>query len=348
MALDLRKKGFQARSILVVKLSSLGDIILITPCLRALRKAFPDSRIHLAVESRWADAVRNDPNLDSLIECSSQVQLSPHYLVDVYRRLSAVGRFDLALDLQGTRRSAAWVYLSRARIQAGRGERRPGWSATSPTDRSRHAVLVSADFFQSIGIPVTSLAPQIHPAATDARSLDDTLNVLGLLHSDFVVLNPFSRWPAKEWPEKRVGELAGKIWREYGIRVVISGSPVEAERAKSVARLDSSGETVSLAGCLTLGQALCLYRRARLMVSCDSGPMHAAAALGTPVVALFGPTHPEHTGPWGASHRILQASRPANHHAYRSKEAARHMEALSVDMVFQAVKTMLEARAVAQ
>ncbi len=163
MAIDLREFASRIRRILVVKLSSLGDVVMITPCLRALRQTFPHAQIHLAVESRWADAVRRNPNIDSLLECPSQVELTPRYLLDVYRRLSAAGPFDLALDFQGTRRSAAWVYLSRARIQAGRGQRRPGWKATAITDQAQHAVLVCADFCRSIGIPVMELSPEIHP-----------------------------------------------------------------------------------------------------------------------------------------------------------------------------------------
>jgi lipopolysaccharide heptosyltransferase I len=344
MALDAGEHASRVRRILVVKLSSLGDIILSTPCLRALRRVFPEARIHLAVEGRWADAVRGNPNLDGLIECSSQTRLSPRYLFDVHRRLSAAGPFDLALDFQGTRRSAAWIYLSRATIQAGRGERRPGWTATAPTDRSRHAVLVCADFCRSIGIPVTALDPEIHLAGDDERVLDDILDSLGLLHSDFVVLNPFSSWPAKEWPVGRAAELTGRIQRDLGLRVVVNGSALEAQRAESIVRLNPSAGSVSLAGRLALGQALCLFRRARLMVSCDSGPMHAAAALGTPVLALFGPTHPGHTGPWGEGHRVLQVSRPADHHAYRSNEGTRHMEALDVEMVFTAVKELMDAK----
>jgi ADP-heptose:LPS heptosyltransferase len=335
MALDLREFSSRLRRILVVKLSSMGDIIMATPCLRALRLAFPGAQLHLAIESRWADVVRQNPNVDALIECSSETQLSPRYLLDVHRRLSAAGPFDLALDFQGTRRSAAWVYLSRAKIQAGRGRHRPGWKATAPIDRTLHAVRASADFCQSIGVPVASLAPEIHLNPHDNLTFD------GIPPGDFVLLNPFTHWPTKDWPAPRAADLAARISRKLGMRVVLTGSSHEAARAQSVVQMDSSGSAVSLAGCLTLAQALCLFRRARLMVSCDSGPMHAAAALGTPVVALFGPTHPEHTGPWGEGHRVVQALRPTDHHAYRSSDAMQYMAALDVDTVFQAVREML-------
>ena len=343
MAIDLRELSPQLRRVLVVKLSSLGDIILITPCLRALRQTLPNAEIHLAVERRWADAVRGNPNIDRTIEWSSQVELSPRYLWDVYRRLSAAGPFDLALDFQGTRRSAAWVYLSRAAIQAGRGQRRPGWKATARTDHSRHAVLVCANFCESVGIAVPDLNPEIHPDPADDGIVNHILDARDLPRTDFIVLNPFSRWTSKDWPARQAAELAGRISRELGACVIVTGSAHEAARAESLVRIEGSGNIVTLTGQLTLGQALCLFRRARLMVSCDSGPMHAAAALGTPVVALFGPTHPEHTGPWGEGHRVLQASRPAHHHAFRSKDALHYMAALDSDAVFQTVKDMMVA-----
>ena len=345
MAFDLREHCSQVRRILVVKLSSLGDIILITPCLRALRRMFPAAEIHLAVESRWRDAVRGNPNLTSTIECSSQVDLSPRYLMDVYRRLATVGPFDLALDFQGTRRSAAWVYLSRARIQAGRGQTRPGWKATARTDHSRHAVLVCVDFCRSIGIPVTDLNPELHLDPNDDRALDRSLDTAGLPGAGFVVLSPFSRWTTKDWPASRAAEFAERVSRNLKTHVVVSGSGNEAERALSVVRRAGCGNVVSLAGQLTLGQAFCLFRRARVMVSCDSGPMHAAAALGSPVVALFGPTHPEHTGPWGECHRVVQASRPEHHHAYRSNDAMQHMAAIDPEGVLSTVKEMMVAKA---
>ena len=103
----------------------------------------------------------------------------------------------------------------------------------------------------------------------------------------------------------------------------------------------SAACAISLAGRLTLAEALCLFRRARLMISCDSGPMHAAAALGTPVVALFGPTLPERTGPWGSEHVVLQAERPPEHHAYRSDDARRYISALTVDAMMAGVQRAL-------
>jgi len=332
-----------AGRILLVKLSSFGDIIHVTPCIRALREVYPRAEIMLAVESRWADVVRRNVHLTGLIECSSRVRLTPSYLWEVRRLLSKAGPFDMALDFQGTRRSAAWVYLSGARTKGGRGQSRPGWTSAVVPDNTQHAVKVCAGICLRMGVPVSSLDPEIYLDDDDERKLDGILRTAGLPPTGFVVLNPFSRWPSKDWPETQAAAVSDRISRELGIPVVLSGSSDDRPRAESLIRRMDPGSAVSLVGELNLGQALCLFRRARLMISCDSGPMHAAAALGTSVLALFGPTHSERTGPWGNVHRVLQASRPLHHHDYRSAEASRHMRALDSDVVFQAVKELLTA-----
>jgi heptosyltransferase-2 len=170
----LRSSPLPAR-ILAVKLSSFGDIIHVTPCLRALRQAFPRAEILLAVESRWADVVRRNRHLNGVIECSSQVRLSPSYLWEVRRLLAKAGPFDMALDFQGTRRSAAWVYLSGARIKAGRGQPRPFWKSAVAPDNGQHAVTVCSSICLSLGIPVPSLHPEIDLDEEDERSLDVVL-----------------------------------------------------------------------------------------------------------------------------------------------------------------------------
>ena len=333
--------------ILVVKLSSFGDVVLATASLRALRRAFPAADIRVAVERRWAPALAGSPDVNGLLEASSQGPLTPGHLRDVHRTLAAerrrAGPFDLALDLQGTRRSAAWIYLSGAKVKAGRGSPRPGWRLSLPLDRARHAVRGHAEVCERLGLSASDLGPALHTSARDEARVEAILGEAGLPPHGFVLLNPFSAWPSKGWSEAKAAELATRVASRTGERVVVTGGSAEALRAAAVVRLARPGSVLSLAGRLSLGEALCLYRRARLMISCDSGPMHAAAALGTKVVAIFGPTLPEHTGPWGDGHAVVQALRPPDHHAYRRGDAGRYMDALSMDAVAAAVLDALRA-----
>ncbi len=319
--------------ILIAKLSSFGDIIHATPCIRAVRRRFRRAEIVLAVEKRWAPLLRTNPNVDRIIEASSLTRLTPALLWDIRTRLSSARPFDFALDLQGTRRSAAWVYLSGASNKAGRGRPRPGWRTAVVPDLRKHAVVACAEVCGAAGVEVEDLEPEIFPDPRAEEAVDSLLASQGLPRSGLILLNPFSRWKSKSWP------AAAEFLERFDRPLVITGGPEEREAAERLA-----GErAVSLAGRLTLTESFSLLRRARLMISCDSGPMHAAAALGAPVVALFGPTHPERTGPWGSRHRVVQALRPAQHSAYRNDRHARYMSALTADMALEAVEQALRA-----
>jgi ADP-heptose:LPS heptosyltransferase len=329
------------RRILAVKLSSFGDVVHVTPCLRALRRAHPDADIRVVVERRWADVLRASPDVDGLVEASSRTRVTPSYLLEIRRALAATpGPIDLAIDFQGTRRSAAWIYASAARVKYGRGWPRPFWRRAVRPDLTRHAVEVCADVCRALAAPVDDLAPELHTSAADEQHVARVLARAGLPGDGFVVLNPFSRWDSKALDVATAAEVAMRTAALVGDTVVVSGGPEDAARAADVIRRAGS-RVVSLAGRLTLAEALCLLRRARLVISCDSGPMHAAAALGAPVVALFGPTHAERTGPWGAQHVVVQAERPPEHHAYRSDRARRYMGALTIETMLAAIEGAL-------
>lgn len=345
---DLKQLADSPVRILAVKLSSFGDIIHVTGALRAIRQALPHATITLAVEQRWADVVRNNPNVHALMECSARERLSLAYLAEVRSHFSRHRKFDVAIDFQGTRRSAAWIYLSGARIKVGRGRFRPGWHSAVDLDRTRHAVAVCAEVCRGIGVPVNDIDPEIHTGGLEEQRLDEFLDAERLPRSGFILFNPFSRWTSKSWPEQNAAAFVHQLKKCSERHLILTGGPQDQPRAEQLLRLLSPGTIRSLVGCLPLGQALCLYRRARLMVSCDSGPMHAAAAFGVPVVALFGPTHPEHTGPWGPNHCVVQALRPSSHHAYRNAMDASYMQAIDSRMVFEAVAAKLDSERVPQ
>ncbi len=327
--------------VLVVKLSSLGDVIHVTGALRAIRQSLPLARIALAVEGRWRDVVRNNPNVDLLVESSPQHRLSLSYLAEIHRSLAAHGPYDIALDFQGNRRSAAWVYLSRARVKMGRGHFRPGWRQAVVPNLTQHAVTVCADICRSIGIGVGDPAPEIHTDVREEERLEQLLAEEDIPSGGYVVLNPFSRWPSKSWPLDNVAEVIRRLQAATPLRLVLSGGPEDRDHAAALQRLLGPCAVPSLVGRLSLGAALCLFRRGRLMVSCDSGPMHAAAAFGVPTIALFGPTHAERTGPWGPRHRVIQARRPPNHHTYRGDPEGTHMRLLDADTILAAILSEL-------
>ncbi len=178
--------------------------------------------------------------------------------------------------------------------------------------------------------------------APDAnRRVADLLHGEGLPARGFILINPFSRWETKAWPIERYAALLPRLRGEFGLPLVITGSPGEAARAARLASAMAPGTAVSLAGRLGLGDLAALLARARLVVTGDSGPMHMAAAVGTPVVALFGPTWPERAGPWGEGHRVIQRWRSARYRAYRDPASAIGMTAIAVDDVRAAIAEAL-------
>jgi ADP-heptose:LPS heptosyltransferase len=325
----------------VVKLSSMGDVIHATGAVRAIRRALPRAHLTLAVEGRWAPVVRHNPHLDALVEVAPRNRLSLRLLWEARRSLAWSGPFDIAIDLQGNRRSAAWMYLGGAPIKVGRGGVRPGWRVAVLPDLSRHAVLVCADIVRSVGIDVQDPDPEIITSAEDEVRLDALLARHGLPSSGYVLLNPFSRWRSKNWPLDTAATVIRRLQAKTERPLVLTGALDDQAGAVELQARVAPRSLPSLLGRMTLGEALCCFRRARLMITCDSGPMHAAAALGVPVVALFGPTHPELTGPWGQGHRVIQARRPPTHYAYRSDPTGKYMRTISPESIVDAVLAAL-------
>jgi len=333
----------RVRHILVVKLSSLGDIVHVTPCLRALRQRFPQARVLMAVDRCFADVVRHNPHIDGLIEsdphCSGWLRRPLH----TRRSLSQLSgpRFDLAIDFQGVRRSALFVYLSHARFQAGRGGLRPGWDVVVHPRTGQHAVTVCADIARALNVPIHDLAPEVFLSPQADAILCKLLTSVDLPGDGFLLINPFSRWRSKEWPLDRYAQLIRRITHDWGLPVVLTGSHERTRQAEHLLDLIRSHRVVSLVGRLSLAQALCLYRHAGVMVTGDSGPMHIAAALGTRLIALFGPTLPECTGPWGPGHRIIQKRKPPTHHTYLKDLTNEYIGSIDVASVYQAVAETL-------
>ena len=336
----------RARRVLIVKLSSFGDVVHVTPCVRALRKACLNAELIVVTNRTWAPLFRSDPHIDGVIAADPAWSTFPSSFIGALDELAARKgpRFDLAIDFQGRPRSAAWIYASRASYRVGRGDFRPGWHRVVHPDSQRHAVLVCAEVAERAGIPVPDLEPKLFCSDAADRALEAKLRSAGAPLRDFVLANPFGRWPSKVWPVERWAALIRRIRDELGLPVIVSGGPGEEPQADRLRTLTGSSQATSMVGRTTVEEAICLYRRASLAVSGDSGPAHAAAAVGTPVLALFGPTWPEQTRPWGAGHRVIQASRAAFHHAYRDDAERRHIEAIDVASVFAEVFASAQVR----
>jgi ADP-heptose:LPS heptosyltransferase len=202
-------------------------------------------------------------------------------------------------------------------------------------------VLVCADIVRSLGIDVANPDPEIATSTGDEERLHALLAEQDLPDRGYILLNPFSRWRSKSWPLATAATVIRQLWTETGHMLLLTGGPDDRPAAIELQARVAPRSLPSLSGRMTLGEALCCFRRARLMITCDSGPMHAAAALGVPVVALFGPTHPECTGPWGQGHRVIQARRPPTPYAYRRDPLGEYMRSNSAESIVEAIHAAL-------
>jgi lipopolysaccharide heptosyltransferase I len=311
-----------ADRILLVKLSSLGDVVHALPVAAALRAARPGARLAWVVERREAAVLRGHPALDEVIEVDTRAWrrargaagalAAARALLALGRRLRAE-RFDVALDLQGLLKSGVLTAVSGAptRIGFGRGWSREPLSGVFTTVKVAPplAAVHVVDQYLALLAPLGIRTPRAVfdlPADDPAETrMDDVLASAGIKpRQRLVVVNPGAGRPDKRWPVSAFAELASRLLREAGAAVVVTWGPSERESAEAIV---AGARAALLAPPTDLHELIALLRRASVVVAADTGPLHLAAALGVPCVGLYGPTTARRNGPYGAGHRALQS-----------------------------------------
>jgi len=310
-------------NILIVKTSAIGDVIHTLPSLWSLRAHFPEAQITWLVEESAADLVIGHPAINRVLVARRKTWLKDLRAGRVSRALSGFlgfvrelrdTRYDLVIDFQGLLKSAMWVVLARGVRKAGFGQgmEHAEYSYLALNERvpavdmNQHAIDRSLLLLKGIGVPAADLRYEIPVSAQHESEAAALLRACGVREEDrMVTMNPVARWPTKLWDARSFAALADRLEGE-GIYVVFTGGPQDGPT------LDEIGGFMTrryrrLDGKTSLNQLAALYRRAQVVVTTDSGPMHLAAAVGTPVVALFGPTAPWRTGPYGPRHVVLRA-----------------------------------------
>jgi heptosyltransferase I len=255
-------------------------------------------------------------------------------------------RYDAALDLQGLLKSAALARASGARRvigfdRAGLRERQAGWflGERIPTDRRAHILRKNLSVLAALGItpPAVVRMPLVVPASPAADVIGEQAVAAG---GRFVLLNPGGGWPNKRWEPARFGELAARIQERLGLPSwVLWGPGDEALAGDVVAASRGAAREVPPT---TIGDVLALASRAALFVSGDTGPLHLAAAVGAPIVGLYGPTWPERNGPWSGDDEVISRAPACGcHHKRQCLRERRCLDDISVDNVFGAVQRRL-------
>jgi predicted lipopolysaccharide heptosyltransferase III len=297
-------------NILVIKLRYIGDVLLATPVLRALRERFPDAHLTVAVNRGTEDVLKWNQDLNEvLIVERSGLAAQFKFLREIRRR-----GFDCVIDLTDGDRSAVLARYSGAPVRIGLNEEHR-WrgllytTVVQPGPETMHRVEHDLETVRPLGIQpkagplVLTTSPQDDAAA--ARLLEQMTGESTSSDANrLVMLQPGARYWFKAWPAERFAELAGRLAEQYGCRILIGGDTRERDLAEAI-RANARTAVVSLAGRLTLLQYAAVLKRCALFVGNDNGPMHMAAALGVPVVVLFGPSNPAEWGPRGARTEVL-------------------------------------------
>jgi lipopolysaccharide heptosyltransferase I len=290
-----------APRLLVVRLGSLGDLVHTLPAVAALHRARPDVAIDWLVDRVHQEFLTLVPVVDSIVTLDRP---SVGGWLDVRRRLRA-RRYGAAIDFQGLLKSAALARLSGAARVVGFDrtalrERAAAWLYTERigVGEGRHVIDKNLALAAAFGAATTSREFPLAPVPSEAL---ETIRAQGI--DRFALINCGAAWPNKRWPADRFGRLAAWLRERRGVRSVALWGPGEAELASEVARL--SGGAAIAAPATGLRDLVALSRAASLMVSGDTGPTHIAGAVGTPIVAIFGPTDPARNGPWAAGDRVV-------------------------------------------
>lgn len=305
--------------ILVVRLGAMGDVIHTLPAVASLKHSLPFSQIAWAIESKWAPLLEGN-------SCVDQVLALDRGGAAGWRRYWGklrAQRFDFAVDFQGLIKSAIVASMARAdRIYGFRTPRETpaGWFYSSKTEpRGAHIVDRNLELAAAAGA-LNPLRAFSLPAGRPE----------GLLPAgDFVLANPLAGWGAKQWPLKHYASLGERLRRETGMTLVLNGAR-EIPVAQTVAHVSG------------LPGLIDATRRAAAVIGVDSGPMHLAAALGKPGVAIFGPTDPARNGPYQSSLTVLRSAAAATTYR-RSAEPDASMLAITPDMVFDALVAQFSA-----
>ena len=290
--------------LLIVRLSALGDVVHTLPLAAALRRAFPDGAIDWVVDERSADLLTLVPVLDRVVVLRTRSRPALRALAECRRTLRRRG-YDVALDAQGLGKSAVVARFSGAARVVGFSppflrERWAQWLYTERADpgRPRHVVERNLGLLAALGV---DSAPWSFPLRTPSSAAPARARARlglgeGVGSGRFALLNPNAAWASKCWPAERFGAVAAWLRRTHGLPSAVLWGPGDEARAEAAAA--ASDGAAAVAPPTGLPDLVALSRAAAVMVSGDTGPLHVAAAVGTPVVGLYGPSDPSRNGPW--------------------------------------------------
>jgi heptosyltransferase-1 len=355
-----KERDVNVERLLIVRLSAMGDVIHTQPAAQALRDAFPHAMIGWLIEERWAELLcapgtplrgphsPQRPLADWVHPVSLAGWRKSLFTLPTLQQIAKVWndvrsvQYDVAVDLQGAIRSAVLARWSGARVVYGAAEPREApaslWYTRPVVGRGVHVIE------QTLSVASAVVGHRLHtPRVKFPRDVEAEQRIARRLAEggigEFAILNPGAGWGAKRWPAERYGQVARAL-AEQGMRSILNCGPGEDELAREAE--SASGGAAAAIQC-SISELIALMRRAQLFVGGDTGPLHLAAALQVPVVAVFGPTDPARNGPFGTHSIVLRNPESVTSHARRAQPDEGMLE-ISVDDVVSAARQLLKGR----
>jgi heptosyltransferase-3 len=345
------------RNALVVKLRHHGDVLLASPVFQVLRNRMPYAEIDALVYSETRDMLEGHPSVARIHSVDrawkrQALAVQARHENTLLSELRA-RRYQLVVHLTDHWRGAWLAQALRPRwsVAPSRDNRFWRWSFSHlyklPHATPRHTVELNLDALRRLGIyPEEGEKPLVmNPGERAFERVDALLAAAGVKPKGFIQVHPTSRWLFKAWTESRNAELIRRLARD-GHRIVLTAAPDAREKA-IVARIlaEAAVQVTDLSGQLSLREMGAVSARARLFFGVDSAPMHIAAAAGTPVVALFGPSGEKEWGPWRVAHRVVAANefpcRPCGNDGCGGGKVSECLTQLPVDRAHSAVNELL-------
>lgn len=349
------------RNLLIVRLGSMGDIIHTLPAASALRIALPDACIGWVIEEHWVELLcalseprtgkrsPQRPLVDRIHVVDTKRWRKSLFSTHTWERMAAAlselkaQHYEAAVDFQGAARSAILAQWSGAPVIYGFRQPRENIATMLYTRQIAaegvHVVEQNLSLASAVLAPLPDVPRIEFPLDQNAeKQCDAWLQTESI--GDFVLTNPGAGWGAKQWPAERYGYVA-KGLAELGLRTLVNVGPGEEKLAEDVESA-SQGVAVSI-GC-SLGELIALTRRAKLFVGGDTGPMHLAAALGIPVITIFGPTNPARNGPFGTRSIVLRSPISMTSHSRRSQPDPGLLEIRAEEVLAAAQRLLRDTR----
>lgn len=331
----------------VVRLSSIGDIVHTLPAVAALGRAHPQAEIHWAVENRFAELLRGNPFVSRVIKLDTlgwrKNPTSGKAMSEIMQGFAALREYpyDAAIDFQGLIKSAIFARLSHSqeRIGLAWGSLREPLASLLYTQRvspknCKHIIEINLSLVEALGARASKWEFPLPDQPQDRETVQAKLERLGT--KEFVIVNPGGGWKSKRWPPANYAEMIAALASQMPFDFLVTGSPQEEGVAREIIALANVPRAKWFSS--TLLQFVALGRRARLLIGGDTGPLHLAAAVGTPIVALFNANDPRNTpernGPFNPADIVLCGPRRANQ-AGHAKDL-NYLEGVSVGSVVNA------------